>query len=61
MDDAIIAGVLIAASIVSLAATTLSQLAVQEGLSTTINKVSYFVEDAVENTTSLLASALTTI
>ena len=61
VDDAIIAGVLIAASIVSLAATTLSQLAVQEGLSTTINKVSYFVEDAVENTTSLLASALTTI
>ena len=61
VDDAIIAGAFIAASIVSLAATTLSQPAVQEGLSTTINKASYFVEDAVENTTSLLASALTTI
>ena len=61
VDDAIIAGAFIAASIVSLAATTLNQPAVQEGLSTTINKASYFVEDAVENTTSLLASALTTI
>ena len=61
VDDAIIAGALIAASIVSLAATTLSQPAVQDGLSTMINKTSYFVEDVVEDATSLLASAISTI
>ena len=61
VDDAIIAGTLIVAGIVSLASTVLSQPQVQEDLSTMINKASYAVEEFAENTTSLLASAISTI
>ncbi|MFR1842671.1 MAG: hypothetical protein ACLUV3_04250 [Oscillospiraceae bacterium] len=44
-----------------MASTVLSQPQVQEDLSTMINKASYAVEEFAENTTSLLASAISTI